>query len=57
MVEGAVLEIIETPARAACGDCAREVALEWPFGHCACGSANLRVIAGDELKVREMELA
>ncbi len=57
VVEGAALEIIETPARAACGACAREVALEWPFGRCACGSANLRVIAGEELKVREMELA
>ena len=28
-----------------------------PFGRCTCGSANLLVIAGEELKIREMELA
>ena len=27
------------------------------IGRCPCGSANLRIIAGEELKVREMELA
>jgi Zn finger protein HypA/HybF involved in hydrogenase expression len=26
-------------------------------GRCACGSANLRVVAGEELKIREMEIA
>ena len=57
VVEGAVLEIDETPARAVCGHCAREVVLSRPAGRCACGCANLRVIAGEELKVKEMELA
>jgi hydrogenase nickel incorporation protein HypA/HybF len=57
VVEGAVLEIVETPARALCEDCAREVAMQRLIGRCPCGSANLRIIAGEELKVREMELA
>jgi hydrogenase nickel incorporation protein HypA/HybF len=57
VVEGAALEIIETPGRARCRDCGGEVPLEQLVGRCACGSTNLRVIAGDELKIREMEVA
>ena len=57
VLEGAELEIIETAGRALCRDCDSEVALEQLVGRCACGSTNLRVIAGDELKIREMELA
>jgi Zn finger protein HypA/HybF involved in hydrogenase expression len=26
-------------------------------GRCTCGSANLRVIAGEELRIKDMELA
>jgi hydrogenase nickel incorporation protein HypA/HybF len=57
VVEGALLEIIETPGRALCRDCNSEVAMTQSFGLCRCGSANLRVIAGEELKIKEMELA
>jgi hydrogenase nickel incorporation protein HypA/HybF len=57
VLEGAALEIVETPGRALCRDCDREVALVQLVGRCACGSANLRVIAGQELKIREMEVA
>jgi hydrogenase nickel incorporation protein HypA/HybF len=57
VVEGALLEIIETPGRVLCRDCDVELAMTQPFGRCTCGSANLLVIAGEELKIREMELA
>jgi hydrogenase nickel incorporation protein HypA/HybF len=57
VVEGAALEIIETPGRALCRNCDSEVALTQLVGRCTCGSANLRVIAGEELKIRDMELA
>jgi hydrogenase nickel incorporation protein HypA/HybF len=57
VLEGAVLEIHEIAGRALCRDCGNEVVLEELVGRCACGSANLRVIAGEELKVKEMELA
>jgi hydrogenase nickel incorporation protein HypA/HybF len=57
VVEGAALEIIETPGRAQCRDCGREVVLVRLAGSCDCGSTNLRVVAGEELKVREMEIA
>jgi hydrogenase nickel incorporation protein HypA/HybF len=56
-VEGALLEIIETPGRATCRDCNGEVALTQLFGRCRCGSTNLLVTAGEELTIREMELA
>jgi hydrogenase nickel incorporation protein HypA/HybF len=57
VVEGAILEIIETPGRALCRDCNGEVAVAQFVGRCRCGSANLLVIAGEELKISEMELA
>lgn len=58
VVEGAALEIIETPGRAHCRDCGHEGALVRLVGCCGvCGGINLRVVAGEELKVREMELA
>jgi hydrogenase nickel incorporation protein HypA/HybF len=56
-LEGAALEIIETPGRGRCRDCGGSVALEELFGRCACGSANLELVAGEELKIREMEVA
>ena len=56
-VEGAALDIIETAGRARCGDCGGEVELHAPVGRCACGSANLTIVAGEELKIREMEVA
>jgi hydrogenase nickel incorporation protein HypA/HybF len=56
-VEGAALEIVETQGLALCRNCGRAVPLESLVGRCACGSADLRVIAGEELKIREMEIA
>ena len=55
--EGAVLEILEPPGRARCRACGNEVVLERPFGRCSCGSTDLEWISGEELKVREMEVA
>jgi hydrogenase nickel incorporation protein HypA/HybF len=57
VVEGALLEIIETPGRAICRDCNGEVAMTQLFERCRCGSTNLRIVAGEEMKIREMELA
>ena len=54
--QGARLEIVEIPGRARCRDCSREFELEQPFGLCECGSADLQWLAGDEIKVKEMEI-
>ncbi len=56
-VEGAELEIEEIPGRARCQDCGSEFELEQPFGMCACGSWRIKLIAGDQLRVKEMEVA
>jgi hydrogenase nickel incorporation protein HypA/HybF len=57
VLHGAALEIIERPGRALCRDCGGEVELAGLVGRCGCGSIDLRIIAGEELKIREMELA
>ena len=57
VVEGAVLEIVEIPGRGRCGDCGAETALAALVGRCpACGAGRLRVVAGEELRIKEMEL-
>jgi hydrogenase nickel incorporation protein HypA/HybF len=55
-VEGAELEILETPGRAICEDCKRSISLAAPFGRCTCGGV-LRIVAGEELRVKDMEIA
>ncbi len=55
-VEGAELDILETPGRAICQGCGRTVALASPFGRCDCGGV-LRIVSGDEMRVKDMEIA
>jgi hydrogenase nickel incorporation protein HypA/HybF len=55
--EGAQLEILETPGRGRCRQCGAELALGQPFAICSCGSADLDWLSGDELRVKEMEVA
>jgi hydrogenase nickel incorporation protein HypA/HybF len=57
VVEGARLEILEIPGRARCRDCGAEIALEEPFGTCVCGGNDLQWLSGDEIKIKEMEVA
>jgi len=55
--EGATLEIVEIPGRGRCDACGSEMALTVLAGRCpGCASARLRVVAGDEMKIKEMEL-
>jgi hydrogenase nickel incorporation protein HypA/HybF len=55
--EGAVLEIVEIAGRGRCGRCGAEVALTVPAGRCAaCGEGHLRIVAGQELMIKEMEV-
>jgi len=54
---GAALEIIEIPGRARCLQCLADVELEDQIALCVCGSANLDLISGQELKIKEVELA
>jgi hydrogenase nickel incorporation protein HypA/HybF len=56
VLEGAKLEILETTGLARCQQCGAEISLEKPFGKCGCGSIHLDLIAGEELKIKEIEI-
>ena len=56
LAEGAELQIIETPGRARCRACQTEMILERPFGRCTCGNTDLEWLAGEELRIMEMEI-
>jgi hydrogenase nickel incorporation protein HypA/HybF len=56
LVEGAQLEIIEIAGRARCRGCSAEQAVTQLFGQCACGGFDLEMIAGEELRIKQMEV-
>ncbi|GAA6622126.1 hydrogenase maturation nickel metallochaperone HypA [Scytonema sp. NUACC26] len=56
VLENATLEIVEPSGLARCCQCGSEVTLEKLFGSCQCGSIHLDVIAGTELKIKEIEI-
>lgn len=57
LAEGAALDIIETEVRATCLDCGTEASIEERFDPCPnCGSHNLKVTSGDELRIKELEV-
>jgi len=53
---GARLEIEIVPGEGWCSGCHRQVPLEERFGACPICGAGVRMIAGDELRVAEMEV-
>lgn len=57
VVEGAALEIIPLPGRARCRGCGAEIEISCFIESCACGNSDLRVIAGEELRLKDMEVA
>jgi len=55
--EGAKLEIARIVGAGWCLDCERSVPLAERFGACPeCGRHRVQMTAGDELKIREMEI-
>jgi hydrogenase nickel incorporation protein HypA/HybF len=54
---GARLDIIEIPGRARCRACDGQVTLDRPFGRCECGSTDLEWLSGEELVIKEFEVA
>jgi len=58
VAEGAALEIATTPGVAWCMPCAAQVALARLGDACpSCGSHQLQVIAGEEMRVKEIGIA
>jgi hydrogenase nickel incorporation protein HypA/HybF len=56
-VEGAVLEIRCIEARGRCGDCGLEFPQSTLYTPCPCGSRVVERLSGEELNVKEYELA
>ncbi|MBE9051524.1 hydrogenase maturation nickel metallochaperone HypA [Nostocales cyanobacterium LEGE 11386] len=56
VLAGAILEIKEIPGLAQCRQCGAKVTLDKPFGICNCGSWQLDLITGEELKIKEIEI-
>ena len=53
---GAQLDIREPPGRAHCASCRQEFALDDLIMLCACGSADIEVLTGDELRIVSVEV-
>ena len=56
-LEGAALHIVEVEGRGECSACGAEPVMTAPLGRCpACREPSLRLCAGTELKIKEMEV-
>lgn len=56
VLQGAQLQINETPGRARCQDCGRECTVQQLPARCVCGSVRLDILAGEDLIVKEIEV-
>ena len=54
---GARLEISEPAALCQCRDCGTEFEPEGPIALCGCGSADVAILAGSELRITSVEVA
>ena len=56
-LEGARLEIVEPDARCLCRTCGAEFAPDWPILLCDCGSADVAILSGQDLRILSVEVA
>lgn len=57
LAEGARLEIIDLPGEAWCLQCAAQVPIRQRYDSCIhCGSYQLQVTCGDELRIKDLEV-
>ena len=57
LADHATLEIIELPGQAWCMQCAANVEVKQRFDECpTCGSYQLQVVGGEEMKIKELEV-
>jgi hydrogenase nickel incorporation protein HypA/HybF len=55
-LEGSELEIVEIRGQARCRACGAEVMVDDLLTPCSCGSHDLQYMAGEDLRIKEMEL-
>jgi len=56
-LEGASLEIVQTPAKCRCRSCGTVFAPEEPILLCQCGSADVAVESGADLRILSVKVA
>ena len=57
VADGAILDIVETPGEAWCLSCSKPVPVEARYDACPeCGSYQLQVTGGTEMKILELEV-
>jgi hydrogenase nickel incorporation protein HypA/HybF len=56
-LEGAKLEIAQPPAVCYCRMCVSDFEPAGPFAICPCGSTDVTVLAGEELKITSVQVA
>jgi hydrogenase nickel incorporation protein HypA/HybF len=56
-LQGAALEITEPPAVCHCRVCARDFEPDAPIALCPCGSAEVTVVSGQDLKITSVGVA
>jgi hydrogenase nickel incorporation protein HypA/HybF len=56
-LEGANLEISEPAARCRCRGCSRDFEPDGPIVLCACGSADVEVLSGADLRIISVKVA
>jgi hydrogenase nickel incorporation protein HypA/HybF len=57
LAEQAELDIIQIPGQAWCLPCAREVLVTQLYDECPlCGSHQLQIVAGDQMRIKELEV-
>jgi hydrogenase nickel incorporation protein HypA/HybF len=55
-LDGASLDIVPIPGRARCRSCGSEDRVEGPIPACKCGSLDLVLVAGRELRIKHVEV-
>jgi hydrogenase nickel incorporation protein HypA/HybF len=56
-LQDAALEIVDVGGLGRCSGCGAEHALNMPLGRCpSCGEPSLAIVAGQDLRIKEMEV-
>lgn len=55
-LEGAALDIVEVEGRARCRCCQAEITVVDILPECACGSVEMSLVSGEELRIRHVEV-
>jgi hydrogenase nickel incorporation protein HypA/HybF len=56
-LDGATLDIVEPAAACECRECGAEFAPDWPILACPCGSADVAVLSGADLRILSVQVA